>query len=160
MISIMKTKLVNTLLTRLSPLFIARFDEHSSWCPCQYRVGRGLKAIEGRPAYCTAKAGVIMLTQVLGIERVKRGVRVVGIAPGVVMTELVAKVIADGWASSAVYERRTPMRRLGTIEDIAEAALFLACDDASYVTAETLRVDVDGSPINSFRLKHVRRPKP
>jgi len=101
----------------------------------------GLKAIEGRAAYCTAKAGVIMLTQVLGIEWAKRGVRVVGIAPGVVMTELVAKVIADGWASSEVYERRTPMRRLGTIEDIAEAALFLASDDASYVTAETLRVD-------------------
>jgi NAD(P)-dependent dehydrogenase (short-subunit alcohol dehydrogenase family) len=101
----------------------------------------GFKAIEGRAAYCTAKAGVIMLTQVLGIEWAQRGVRVVGIAPGVVLTELVKQVIADGWASSTRYETRTPLRRLGTVEDIAEAAVFLASDEASYITAETLRVD-------------------
>jgi NAD(P)-dependent dehydrogenase (short-subunit alcohol dehydrogenase family) len=101
----------------------------------------GFKAIEGRAAYCTAKAGVIMLTQVLGIEWAGRGVRVVGLAPGVVLTELVKQVIANGWASSTLYETRTPLRRLGTVEDIAEAAVFLAGDEASYITAETLRVD-------------------
>jgi NAD(P)-dependent dehydrogenase (short-subunit alcohol dehydrogenase family) len=99
------------------------------------------KAIEGRAAYCAAKAAVVMLTQALGVEWAKRGVRVVGIAPGVVRTALVDRVIAEGWASEQLYERRTPMHRLGTVEEIAEAALFLASDRARYITAEVLRVD-------------------
>lgn len=101
----------------------------------------GYQAIEGRAAYSTAKAGLIMLTRALGIEWARRGVRVVGIAPGVVMTELVRKGIAEGTATVDTYEHRTPMRRLGTIEEIAEAVLFLAGDEASYVVGETLRVD-------------------
>ena len=97
--------------------------------------------IEGRAAYCTAKAAVVMLTQALGVEWAGRGVRVVGIAPGVVRTELVERIIAEGWASEQLYERRTPMHRLGTIEEIADAVLFLASDRARYIIAETLRVD-------------------
>jgi NAD(P)-dependent dehydrogenase (short-subunit alcohol dehydrogenase family) len=99
------------------------------------------KAIEERVAYCTAKAGILMLTEMLGVEWAKRGVRVVGVAPGPVLTELVKQVIADGKASAEAYERRTPLHKLGTVEDIAEAVLFLASDEASYITAETLRVD-------------------
>jgi len=97
--------------------------------------------IEGRAAYCTAKAAVVMLTQALDVEWAGRGVRVVGIAPGVVRTELVERIIAEGWASEHLYRRRTPMHRLGTIEEIADAVLFLASDRARYITAETLRVD-------------------
>jgi NAD(P)-dependent dehydrogenase (short-subunit alcohol dehydrogenase family) len=97
--------------------------------------------IEGRVAYSVPKAGLVMLTEALGIEWAKRGVRVVGIAPGVVMTDLVRKGIAEGTASVEAYERRTPMHRLGTIEEIAEAVLFLASDEASYVVGETMRVD-------------------
>jgi NAD(P)-dependent dehydrogenase (short-subunit alcohol dehydrogenase family) len=99
------------------------------------------KAIEERVAYCTAKAGILMLTEMLGVEWAKRGVRVVGVAPGPILTELVKQVIADGKASAELYERRTPLHKLGTVEDIAEAVLFLASDEASYITAETLRVD-------------------
>ena len=40
-----------------------------------------------------------------------------------------------------MYEKRTPLHRLGTVEDVAEAVLFLASDEATYITAETLRVD-------------------
>ncbi len=99
------------------------------------------KAIEGRVAYCTAKAAIVMLTQALGIEWAKRGVRVVGIAPGVVRTELVERIMKEGWASEQLYERRTPMHRLGKVDEIAEAVLFLASDQARYITAETLRID-------------------
>jgi NAD(P)-dependent dehydrogenase (short-subunit alcohol dehydrogenase family) len=99
------------------------------------------QAIEGRVAYCTAKAAIVMLTQALGVEWAKRGVRVVGIAPGVVRTELVERIMREGWASEQLYERRTPMHRLGTVDEIAEAVLFLAGDQARYITAETLRVD-------------------
>ena len=101
----------------------------------------GYWAIEGRVAYSSAKAGLIMLTQSLGIEWAARGVRVVGIAPSVVMTELVQKGLAEGTASVEAYEHRTPMRRLGEKEEISEAVLYLASDEASYVVAETLRVD-------------------
>lgn len=97
--------------------------------------------IEGRVAYSTAKAGLVSLTEALGVEWARRGVRVVGVAPAVVMTEMVQKGIAERMASVGAYERRTPMHRLGTVEEIAEAVLYLASDEASYITAETMRVD-------------------
>jgi 3-oxoacyl-[acyl-carrier protein] reductase len=101
----------------------------------------GYFPIEGRVAYSVAKAGLVMLTEALGIEWAARGVRVVGVAPGVVMTDLVAQGIAAGTASIEVYERRTPMRRLGQIDEVAEAVVFLASGAASYIVGETLRVD-------------------
>ena len=101
----------------------------------------GYQYIEGRVAYSVPKAGLIMMTSALGIEWAKRGVRVVGIAPGVVMTELVRKGLAEGTASLEAYQRRIPMHRLGTEEEIAEAVLFLASEEASYIVGETMRVD-------------------
>lgn len=101
----------------------------------------GIQHIEDRVAYSVPKAGVIMLTQALGIEWAKRGVRVVGIAPGVVMTELVQKGIDEGTANLDAYLRRTPMRRLGEVDEIAEAVLFLASERASYIVGEVMRVD-------------------
>ena len=101
----------------------------------------GLMHEHGRVAYSTAKAGVIALTEALGIEWAKRGVRVVGIAPGVILTEMVRQTVEEGQGTLAAWERRTPMRRLGTVEEIAEAALFLSSPEASYIVGETLRVD-------------------
>lgn len=101
----------------------------------------GCSPIEGRVAYGTAKAGLMMLTESLGIEWAGRGVRVVGVAPAVVMTDMVRKGLEEGTATVEAYERRTPMRRLGTPDEIADAVLYLASDEASYITAETLRVD-------------------
>jgi NAD(P)-dependent dehydrogenase (short-subunit alcohol dehydrogenase family) len=82
-----------------------------------------------------------MLTQSLGVEWANRGVRVVGIAPSVVMTEMVQHGVEQGTASIEAYERRTPMHRLGTVEEIAEAVAFLAGDEASFIVGETMRVD-------------------
>ncbi len=101
----------------------------------------GLLHESGRAAYSTAKAGVIALTEALGIEWAKRGVRVVGIAPGVIMTDMVQKTIDEGQGTQAAWVRRTPMRRLGTIDEVAEAAVFLSSAEASYIVGETLRVD-------------------
>lgn len=94
-----------------------------------------------RAAYSVAKAGVIALTEALGVEWAGRGVRVVGVAPAVVLTEMVRATVAAGQGTLDVFERRTPMRRLGAPEEIAEAVFFLASDEASYITAETMRVD-------------------
>ena len=101
----------------------------------------GCFPIEQRVAYGTAKAGLIALTEALGIEWADRGVRVVGVAPAVVMTEMVQKGLAEGTATVDAYERRTPMRRLGTKREVSDAVLYLAGDEASFITAETLKID-------------------
>src|SRR6185436_20967723 len=98
------------------------------------------QAIEGGVADSTARAGLVMLTQALGIEWAARGVRVVGIAPGAVRTNQDQPGIAPGTATT-ILERRTPLRRLGTAEEIAEAVFFLASNEASFVVGETMRVD-------------------
>jgi NAD(P)-dependent dehydrogenase (short-subunit alcohol dehydrogenase family) len=99
----------------------------------------GYKAIEGGVARSVADAGLIMLTQALGIEWASRGVRVVGVSAGAT-PELVAES-ASGTDGAAAHEHRAPMRRLGTVDDVAEAVLYVASDQASYLVAETLRVD-------------------
>ena len=98
------------------------------------------QAIAGGVADSTAKAGLVMLTRALGIEWAARGVRVVGIAPGAVLTDQNQPSIAPGTART-ILERRTPLRRLGTVEEIAEAVFFMASSEASFVVGETMRVD-------------------
>jgi len=110
----------------------------------------GYYAIEGRVAYSVAKAGLIMLTKSLGIEWATRGVRVVGIAPGVVKTAIMDQATSPGAAPLETYRRRTPLRRLGEVDEIAEAVFFLASDEATYITAETLRIDGGWSAYQLF----------
>jgi 2-deoxy-D-gluconate 3-dehydrogenase len=98
----------------------------------------GYRPMEGRVAYSVAAAGLIMLTQALGIEWAGHGVRVVGIAPGAIAD---AKIPDEVDGSTQLYERRTPLGRLGTVDEIAEAVVFLAGNETSYLTAETMRVD-------------------
>jgi 3-oxoacyl-[acyl-carrier protein] reductase len=97
--------------------------------------------VEGHVAYSVAKAGLVQLTEALGVEWAGRGVRVVGVAPGVLATGWLERDAEWGAALAQTYERRTPMHRLGQPEEVAEAVLYLASDEASYITAETLPVD-------------------
>lgn len=101
----------------------------------------GTQPFPQRLAYCVSKAGVNMLTKVMAIEWAASGVRVNCIAPGYVETELVKGLSARGVLDSSRLARRTPMGRLGTPEEIAGAAVFLAGDEASFVTGEVLTVD-------------------
>jgi NAD(P)-dependent dehydrogenase (short-subunit alcohol dehydrogenase family) len=107
--------------------------------------------IEGRVGQCVAKAGVVALTEALGVEWAKRGVRVVGVAvPPLVEVPPDQRVKEGGWEDPEVHKRRTPLRRLATVDDVAEAVLFLASDEAAYITAETLRVDGGWAAYNMF----------
>lgn len=99
----------------------------------------GYQPIEGGVARSVADAGLIMLTEALGIEWSSRGVRVVAVAAGPT-AELLAEGSFGEDAMSAAL-RRTPMRRVGSSDEIAEAVAFLASDEASFIVAETLRVD-------------------
>ena len=102
----------------------------------------GLLAQKERAPYCAAKAGLIMLTQVLASEWAEHGVRVNAVAPGVVMTDLVREGIDQGVVTEAAYQGRIPMGRLGALQEVVEAVLFLADEnEASFVTGEVLRVD-------------------
>ncbi len=87
-----------------------------------------------------AKAGIDALTRVLAVEWGAHGIRVNGIAPGpIAETEGVRRLLAGAARERA--ERLTPIGRLGTIEDVSQAALFLCSTAASYVTGATLVVD-------------------
>jgi NAD(P)-dependent dehydrogenase (short-subunit alcohol dehydrogenase family) len=95
-----------------------------------------------RLAYNAAKAAVVSMTEVLAIEWAEHGIRVNAIGPGVTRTELVDKAIRDGFINERAYVERTPMKRLGRVEEISKAALFLASEeDASFVTGHFLVVD-------------------
>jgi NAD(P)-dependent dehydrogenase (short-subunit alcohol dehydrogenase family) len=94
-----------------------------------------------RLAYCVSKAGVNMLTKILAIEWAAAGVRVNCLAPGYVTSDLVQRLSAQGILDTQTLAGRTPMGRLGTPDEMGAAAVFLASDDASYVTGEVLTAD-------------------
>jgi glucose 1-dehydrogenase len=98
--------------------------------------------------YCVSKAGLSMLTRSLGLELAEFGIRVVGVAPGVIETEMnAAEIEAIGRQS---FEEWIPVRRLGSPRDVANLICFLASDLAAYVTGVTIPVD-GAYAINAIR---------
>lgn len=91
-------------------------------------------------AYNVSKMGVLSLTQTLAIEWARDGINVNAIAPGVIPTEL-NRAVLHGTDRGQEILTRTPMRRFGTPEEVAGAAVFLASDAASFITGTTLAVD-------------------
>jgi 3-oxoacyl-[acyl-carrier protein] reductase len=100
----------------------------------------GLKANKGNPAYAASKAGAISLTKTLGQAWAPDGIRVNGLAPGLVDTKL-TKVTTDVPKRREAALAGIPARRMGTPQDMAGAALFLASPLAAYVNGHTLVVD-------------------
>lgn len=101
----------------------------------------GLGAWPLRTAYNSAKAAVISLTENVGCEWARRGVRVVSVAPGVTRTAMLQQMVDEGIATLERYNKRTPMGRVGEVEEIASVVQFLVSDRASYITATTVTVD-------------------
>jgi len=91
-------------------------------------------------SYAASKAGVLLLTRSLGCEWARHNVRVNAIAPGVFRTPLNSKVL-DIPERFAAIAARTPMGRVGRVDELVGAAIFLASDAASFVTGETIAVD-------------------
>lgn len=100
----------------------------------------GFGANVGNPAYAASKAGAVSLTRTLGNAWAGEGIRVNGIAPGLVDTKL-TKVTTQHPERLAGSIARIPQRRLGTPADMAGVVLFLASPLAAYVTGQTLIVD-------------------
>lgn len=98
----------------------------------------GLSGASCEAAYSAAKAGIIGLTQALAKELGPSGIRVNCVAPGVIDTEMNAVHSPDVMASLA---EETPLCRIGRPEEVASAVYFLASEEASFVTGQTLCVD-------------------
>lgn len=90
--------------------------------------------------YAAAKGGLRNMTLQLGVEWADRGVRVNSVSPGFIVTEMTRPMLAamgmDKWIAS-----RTPMRRVGEVNEVTNAVMFLASDLASYITGVDLQVD-------------------
>lgn len=97
-------------------------------------------AIPNQVPYCTSKGGVRQLTKVMALSLAPHNIRVNAVGPGSIMTEML-QVIMDDEAARQKVLARTPMGRAGEVEEIASVVAFLASNDASYMTGQTLYPD-------------------
>jgi meso-butanediol dehydrogenase/(S,S)-butanediol dehydrogenase/diacetyl reductase len=104
----------------------------------------GMVGVLNRAAYCAAKAGVIGLTKSIAVDFVTKGIRANCVCPGTVETPWIDKILAQQPDPVAERQRmieRQPMGRMGKPEEIAAAALYLASDEAAFVTGTELVID-------------------
>jgi len=98
----------------------------------------GMLGQSGRAAYCASKGGMVRLTEAMAMDHAKDHIRVNCICPGPTRTPMVDTSTPEKLAR---YKTRVPLGRIGEPEDVAYAALYLASDEASMVTAAILPVD-------------------
>ncbi len=104
-------------------------------------------AIPAIVPYCASKGGIAQLTRATSIYLAPHGIRVNAIGPGSINTDMLKGVVNDPAAMNRVLSR-TPMGRIGEPEEIAAIAAFLASDDASYITGQTIFADGGRMPLN------------
>ncbi|GJI95659.1 glucose 1-dehydrogenase [Rugamonas sp. FT107W] len=98
-------------------------------------------AIPNQVPYVVSKGAINQLTKVMSLNLVTHGIRVNGIGPGTILTELAKQAVMASPEARHTILSRTPMGRCGEPEEVASIAAFLASDDASYMTGQTLYVD-------------------
>jgi 3-oxoacyl-[acyl-carrier protein] reductase len=98
----------------------------------------GIMGNAGQANYAASKGGLIALTKTVAKELASRNVRANAIAPGFIQTEMTAK-LSDEVKSEML--KFVPLGKLGTVQDVANLALFLAGDDSSYITGQVVQVD-------------------
>ncbi|MEZ5657826.1 MAG: SDR family NAD(P)-dependent oxidoreductase [Burkholderiaceae bacterium] len=106
--------------------------------------GAALRPLAARTAYCAAKAGLVMFAKTLAIDLAESGIRVNAICPGIIDTPLFRQSLEAAADPSAELDKvldRYLIRRIGRPLDIANAALFLSCDESAHVTGSALAVD-------------------
>ncbi len=97
-------------------------------------------ALQGSSDYCVSKAGVWMVTRCLALELARYKIRVNAVGPGYIKTSMSGSSYShQPWVDARIKE--TPLRRLGEPVDIANACLYLACDESSFVTGEIIFPD-------------------
>jgi NAD(P)-dependent dehydrogenase (short-subunit alcohol dehydrogenase family) len=109
--------------------------------------GWGILGGDKAAAYCAAKGGLIVMAKAMAIDHGPDGIRVNCVCPGDVMTPMLPDEAAKrgmSWDDYAAGAADRPLGRVGTVEDIANAVLFLASDESSFVTGDALVVDGGG----------------
>ena len=101
----------------------------------------GLVGFASSPAYVASKHGIVGLTRTAALEYATRGIRVNAICPGVIQTPMVDRVTHGDSAAMRALQEMEPMGRIGRPEEVAEAAVWLCSDAASFVTGQALAVD-------------------
>ena len=101
----------------------------------------GLVGLRRRAAYCASKGAVIALTRAMALDHISEGVRINCVCPGTVDSPWVRRLVDEVGESMDALRARQPLGRLGTPEEIAQAALYLSCDDAGFVTGTVLTID-------------------
>lgn len=104
-------------------------------------------AIANQVPYSVSKGGINQLTKVMALSLAPHGIRVNAIGPGSIMTEMLETVMADAEARRRILSR-TPLGRIGEPKEIAAIAAFLASDEASYITGQTVYADGGRLPLN------------
>jgi len=103
--------------------------------------GAGVIAVPGLAAYCASKHGVLGLTKTAAVENARSGVRVNAILPGSTDTPMLQAAMGSDPKLRKIIESSSPAGRLGRPEEIAEAAVWLCSDRASFVSGESMLVD-------------------
>jgi NAD(P)-dependent dehydrogenase (short-subunit alcohol dehydrogenase family) len=98
-------------------------------------------AIPNQVPYVVSKGGVNQLTKVMAVSLAPHGIRVNAIGPGTILTELARKAVLGNAEAEKKILSRTPLGRMGEPDEVARVAVFLASDDASYVTGQTIYPD-------------------
>jgi NAD(P)-dependent dehydrogenase (short-subunit alcohol dehydrogenase family) len=101
----------------------------------------GLVGFAGIPAYCAAKGGVVQLSRCAAIEYAARNIRVNAICPGVIWTPMVERATGGTEEARKAFTAMEPVGRMGTADEVAQVALFLASDDSSFCTGAPFIVD-------------------
>jgi len=104
-------------------------------------IGGVVASRAGGAAYTTAKHGVLGLTKQAAIEYAAQGIRVNALCPGPILTDMWEPLLAANPRAADRVTARIPLGRLGTVDEVAEAVLWLASDQASYVTGHALLID-------------------
>jgi NAD(P)-dependent dehydrogenase (short-subunit alcohol dehydrogenase family) len=97
-------------------------------------------AIPSITPYVVAKGGVNQLTKVMALALADKGIRVNAIGPGSILTDVFRQVVSDEAAMADILSR-TPLGRVGEPEEVAKVAVFLASEDSSYITGQTIYPD-------------------
>jgi 2-keto-3-deoxy-L-fuconate dehydrogenase len=135
---------VNTRGTFLTCKYVLPHMLSSGGCIVNIASVAGMVGIRNRAAYCASKGAVISLTQSIAVDFVGQGIRCNCICPGTVDSPWVGRLLdaaEDPVAERAALIARQPMGRLGLPEEIAAAALYLASDDAAFMTGSQLVID-------------------
>jgi glucose 1-dehydrogenase len=98
-------------------------------------------AIPNQVPYVVSKGGINQLTKVMALNLAPHGIRVNGVGPGTILTELAKKAVLASPEARHTILSRTPAGRCGEPEEIGSVVAFLASDDASYMTGQTMYVD-------------------